>query len=94
MGSIAPATRWERSRLADAERINRLLIVCALAYLWLIGLGRAAFGLILARKKSWLKRVYRADRDDRSTFALGRMFMKLLINNRLRIPDLSKLCRV
>lgn len=79
---------WERSRLGDAERINRLLIICALAYLWLIGLG-----LILARKKSWLKRVYRADRDDRSTFALGRMFMKLLIDNRLPIPDLSKLCQ-
>lgn len=78
---------WERSRLEDAERINRLLIICALAYLWLIGLG-----LILACKKAWMKRVYRIDRDDRSTFALGRMFMKVLIDSRLRIPDLSKLC--
>lgn len=79
---------WERSRLEDADRINRLLIVCALAYLWLIGLG-----LILAGKKSWLKRVYRTDRNDRSTFSLGRMFMKLLIDSQLRIPDLSKLCQ-
>lgn len=79
---------WERSCLGDAERINRLLIICALAYLWMIGLG-----LVLGRKKSWLARVYRVDRDDRSLFALGRKFMDYLITNQLRVPDLSKLCQ-
>jgi hypothetical protein len=32
-----------KSKMTDPERLNRLIIVCAFAYLWLIGMGVAIF---------------------------------------------------
>jgi hypothetical protein len=75
-----------QSKLSDPEKIDRLLIVCALAYLWLIGLG-----YILAKKITWLKRVYKVQKDTFNLFTVGKRLFQYLKKNHFGFPDISKL---
>jgi hypothetical protein len=78
-----------KSKMTDPERLNRLIIVCALAYLWLIGMGVAIF-----TKKSWLKRVYKVQKDTLNLFTHGKRLYKYLIKNNLTIPDVFKVFKL
>jgi hypothetical protein len=78
-----------KSKMTDPERLNRLIIVCALAYLWLIGMGIAIF-----TKKSWLKRVYKVQKDTLNLFTHGKRLYKYLIKNDLPIPDIFKVFKL
>jgi hypothetical protein len=71
------------------ERLNRLIIICALAYLWLIGIGLAIFA-----KKSWIKRVYKVQKDTLNLFTHGKRLYKYLIKNNLAIPDVFKVFKL
>lgn len=71
--------------MTNPERLNRLIIICALAYLWLIGMGVAIFA-----KKSWIKRFYKVQKDIQNLFTHGKRLYKYLIKNNLPIPDVFK----
>jgi hypothetical protein len=60
---------FQTSRLRHPERLSRLMLAVALAYLWLCFLGSVA--LIWGRAK-W---VDRSDRRDRSIFTIGRQWL-------------------
>ena len=78
-----------KSKMTDPERLNRLIIVCALAYLWLIGMGAAIF-----TKKSWIKKVYKVQKDTQNLFTHGKRLYKYLIKNELPIPDVFKVFKI
>ena len=78
-----------KSKMTDPERLNRLIIVCALAYLWLIGMGAAIF-----TKKSWIKKVYKVQKDTQNLFTHGKRLYKYLIKNELPIPDVFKVFKL
>ena len=78
-----------KSKMTDPERLNRLIIVCALAYLWLIGMEAAIF-----TKKSWIKKVYKVQKDTQNLFTHGKRLYKYLIKNELPIPDLFKVFKI
>lgn len=78
-----------KSKMTDPERLNRLIIICALAYLWLIGMGVAIF-----TKKSWIKKVYKVQKDTQNLFTHGKRLYKYLIKNELRIPDVFKVFKI
>lgn len=78
-----------KSKMTDPERLNRLIMVCALAYLWLIGMGLTIFA-----KKSWKKRVYKIQKDTLNLFTLGKRLYKYLIKNNLQIPDVFKVLKL
>jgi hypothetical protein len=63
----------QTSRLRHPERISRLMLAVALAYLWLLFLGVAA--VITNRAKL----VDRTDRRDRSLFTIGRQTLNRLL---------------
>ena len=75
-----------QSKLEDPEKINRLLIICSLVYLWLIGLGT-----ILGSKINWVKRIYKVQKDTFNLFTIGKRLYNYLNKNQLRIPDIFKL---
>lgn len=75
----------QKSKMTKPKRLNRLIIVGALAYLWLIGMGVAIF-----TKKSWIKRVYKVQKDTQNLFTHGKRLYKYLIKNNLAMPDLFK----
>ncbi|MDZ7899444.1 MAG: transposase [Arcicella sp.] len=75
-----------KSKMTDPERLNRLIIICALAYLWLTGMGVAIF-----TKKSRLKRVYKVQKDTLNLFTHGKRLYKYLIKNDLPVPDTFKI---
>ena len=62
-----------QSKLTDPEKIDRLLIVCTLAYLWFIGLGT-----ILAKKIKWVKKVYKVQKDTFNLFTIGKRLGSML----------------
>jgi hypothetical protein len=76
----------DKSKISEPDRLNRLLIICAIAYMWLIGLG----GSIQA-KKSWIRRVYKTQKETFNLFTIGKRLFKYLIKNGLRIPDIFKI---
>lgn len=78
-----------KSKMTDPERLNRLIMVCALAYLWLIGMG-----VTIYTKKSWLKRVYKVQKDTLNLFTHGKRLYKYLIKNNLAIPDVFKVFKL
>jgi hypothetical protein len=78
-----------KSKMTDPKRLNRLIIICALAYLWLIGMGLAIFA-----KKSWVKRVYKVQKDTLNLFTHGKRLYKYLIKNNLAIPDVFKVFKL
>jgi hypothetical protein len=57
--------RLEQSRVTDADRLERLLLVVSLAYWWLLGLGRQLI------RRGQRPRHERADRRDLSQLHLG-----------------------
>lgn len=64
---------WQTSRLRHPQRVSRLILAIALAYLWLLFLGVAA--LITGTAKL----VDRSDRRDRSLFTIGRQTLNRLL---------------
>ena len=56
----------ERSHLSDPERLARLMMAVALAYVWLVFLGARALA------EGWHARFLRSDRVDLSLFQVGR----------------------
>lgn len=72
-----------QSKLLDPEKIDRLLIICGLAYLWLVGLGT-----ILAVRRAWVKRVYKVQKGTFNLFTIGKRLYNYLTKNRLRIPNI------
>jgi hypothetical protein len=62
----------QTSRLRHPQRVSRLMLAIALAYLWLLFLGVAAIITGLA------KLVDRTDRRDRSLFTIGRQILNRL----------------
>lgn len=71
---------FQKSGLRDPERVDRLLIALALAYIWLIDLGEQ----VLAN--GWEKLIHRNDRCDCSLFTLGKRFLKYVLKNAYPIP--------
>lgn len=74
-----------KSKITIAERINRLIIICAVAYIWLIGVGNA-----LATKISWIKKIYKVQKDTFNVFTIGKKMYNYLKKNQLPIPDIFK----
>ena len=79
----------DKSKMTDPQRLNRLIIICALAYLGLIGMGVAIFA-----KKSWIKRVYKVQKDTLNLFTHGKKLYQYLIKNDLQIPDVFKVLKL
>ena len=70
----------QKSGLRNPERVDRLLIALALAYIWLIDLGEQ----VLAN--GWEALIHRKDRCDCSLFTLGKRFLKYVLKNAYPIP--------
>lgn len=71
------------SHLSDPERISRLMIPIALAYVWLVYLGEYAF------EKSYNTIIHRTERCDLSLFKMGKRLLKYLIKQDLPIPNFN-----
>lgn len=69
-----------KSHLSDPQRLSRLMMAAALAYLWLIFLGA------LAVREDWVKIIHRTDRCDLSLFQLGLALLKHFLNEERPIP--------
>jgi len=70
-----------KSQLRDPQRVDRLLIAVALAYIWMIYLGE------IALKEGWDKIIHRTDRCDLSLFQLGVRLLKRLLKQEHIIPQ-------
>lgn len=73
--------RIDRSHLSDPERVARLMIATALAYLWVVYLG------VVACAERDTCRFVRKDRRDLSLFSLGLRFIAYCLRHRLPIPN-------
>ena len=69
-----------KSHIAEPERIERLMMVSSLAYIWVIFLGA------LAIHKGWHKQIHRTDRCDLSLFQLGLRLIEYRLNLAKKIP--------
>lgn len=74
----------QTSRLHHPQRLNRLMLAVALAYLWMCFLGATA--IMFGRAKF----VDRTDRRDRSVFTIGRLWLNRLL--KLDKPILVGFC--
>jgi Transposase DDE domain len=72
--------RLDQSHLEYAERLERLLIACALGYWWLVYLGT------VAKRRGEDSLVDQTNRDDLSLFRLGWRYMLELLNAGRRLP--------
>ena len=63
-----------KSHISAPERLGRLLMAAALAYLWMIRLGQASI------QKGWYRQFHRASRVDLGLFQLGLRLMDHLLN--------------
>lgn len=72
---------FHKSGLRDAERVSRLLIAAALAYLWMVYLGA------LAMQKGWHKIIHRTNRCDISLFQLGKRWFRYVLRQGMPLPD-------
>ena len=70
----------QTSHLCDPERIERLLLIVSLAYLWIVFLGS------LALFCGAIRLFDRADRRDRSVFSYGLGWLPRLFRLDLHIP--------
>jgi len=70
-----------KSGLRCPDRVSRLMIPIALAYIWTVYLGE------LSIEKGWDKIIHRTDRCDLSLFQLGIRLLKRLLNRGIKIPD-------
>jgi len=75
-----------KSHISDPERVARLLIVTALAYIFIIYFG------ILATQNDYVKKIHRADRCDLSLFTLGLRTLEYLLNQRKKMARSIQLC--
>ena len=75
-----------KSHMSDPERVARLLIVTALAYIFIIYFG------ILATQNDYIKKIHRADRCDLSLFTLGLRTLEYLLNHLKKITPSIQLC--
>lgn len=71
---------FQTCRLQHPERLSRLMLAVALAYLWLFFLGTVA---ITTGQRKW---VDRTDRRDRSLFTIGRLWLNHLLKLDKPIP--------
>jgi len=69
-----------KSHLTDPDRLCRLLIAAALAYIWIIYLG------CLAMKERWYNIIHRTDRCDYSLFRMGLKLLSYFLNHSKDIP--------
>ncbi len=72
-----------KSRIADPQRLERLIIAVALAYIWIIYLGA------LALEKNIVKFIHRTKRCDLGLFQLGLRTMDWFLNQSKSIPPLQ-----
>ncbi len=70
----------QASHLSIPERLERLLLATALAYIWIIYLG------VHALKPRWRRRIHRMDRCDWSLFQLGLHFLAYCLKEGFPIP--------
>lgn len=63
-----------KSHLWDPERLSRLMLAAALAYLWMVYLG------VTALHQGWYKQFHRSDRVDLSLFQLGLRLLEHMLN--------------
>lgn len=85
----------DKSHISAPERLGRLLMAAALAYLWMIYLGQASI------QNGWYRRFHRVSRVDLGLFQLGLRLMdhllnrgeKLLVAFSLPPPDFSQTVR-
>ncbi len=70
----------QASHLYIAERLERLLLATALAYIWVIYLG------VYALAPQWRRRVHRTHRCDWSVFQLGLHFLAYCLKEGFPIP--------
>lgn len=70
-----------KSGLRCPERVSRLMIPIALAYIWTVYLGE------LSKINKWDKIIHRTDRCDLSLFQLGIRLLKRILNRGIKIPD-------
>lgn len=63
-----------KSHLSDPERLSRLLLAAALAYLWMVYLGQTAL------RQGWYRQFHRSDRVDLSLFQLGLRLLEHMLN--------------
>ena len=75
-----------KSHISDPERLARLLIVTALAYIFIIYFG------IHATKHGYINKIHRADRCDLSLFTLGIRALEYLLNHRKKMARSIQLC--
>jgi hypothetical protein len=70
----------QKSHIADATRLARLLIAACLAYLWIVYLGA------LCTQNGWINIIHRGDRCDLSLFQLGLRLLDYVLNEGFTIP--------
>ncbi|MCK5354959.1 MAG: IS4 family transposase [Methyloprofundus sp.] len=70
----------QKSGLRGPERVSRLIIAAALAYIWMVYLGE------LALNKGWDKTIHRTDRCDLSLFTLGVRVLKRCLREEIALP--------
>lgn len=75
-----------KSHISKPERVARLLIVSALAYIFIIYFG------ILATMNDYLTKIHRADRCDLSLFTLGHRALEYLLSHRKKMVRSIQLC--
>ena len=68
-----------KSHIFNVERVNRLLIVTALAYIFIIYFG------LLATDNGYINKIHRTDRCDLSLFTLGIRTLEYLLNHRKKM---------
>lgn len=71
----------QASHLLHPERLERLFIAVALAYIWLVYLGMHALA------EPWRRRIHRAHRCDLSLFQLGLRLLGYCLKEGLSIPS-------
>lgn len=69
-----------KSHLDQPERLHRLIMAAALAYIWIIHLG------CLAMKQKWYTIIHRSDRCDYSLFRMGLKLLSHFLNKSMEIP--------
>ena len=69
-----------KSHISDPDRLHRLLIAAALAYIWIVYLGA------LALRDRWYLIIHRTTRCDLSLFQLGLVLLNHFINHSMPIP--------
>jgi len=75
-----------KSHISNPERVARLLIAAALAYIFIIYFG------ILATHNAYVKKIHRGDRCDLSLFTLGLRLLDYLLSHRQKMARSVQLC--